>query len=294
MHKDISRALHLFHLNRTKRTHCERLAAHDILLQEKDRRGDDNHNRCHCRRKIRLIADLVDELRVDHDRHDVEPLANQHRRSKIRHRVHKHHECARKDRWCDKRHDDCHYLADSAAAEALRRLNQRRVDILHRARRIEVDERIELERQDEQDACKTIDGRELILKCLLQPLGENAASSADEDPRICTDKGRRKQRNDDADLKRALKAHAVQRHEVSKRRADHDGEHRYARCNAEAVDHRLVIVFSLKEMRKMLEGERPCHGILKCRNKKRKEWIDQEESEYHDGEYGNARPKIPA
>ena len=152
VHQYIPCTVQFFHRNRAQRAHRKRLAAHHILLQQEDRRSDDDHDRRHRCREIRLIADLVDELRVDHDGHDVEPLTDQHRRTEVRHRIHEHHECTCENGRCDERYNDRRHFADATAAKTLCCLNQRRIDALHRTGGIEVDEWIELQRQYEQNA----------------------------------------------------------------------------------------------------------------------------------------------
>ena len=149
--------MQLFDRNRTQRAHRKRLAAHHVLLQQENCRGNENHNRRHRRRKIRLIANFINELRVDHDRHDVEALTDQHRRTKVCHRIHEHHERTGENGRCNERDNDCRHLADAAAPKALCCLNQCRIDALHRTSGIEVDKRIELQRQYEQNARKPVD-----------------------------------------------------------------------------------------------------------------------------------------
>ena len=292
MHHDVARAGHGVGLHGTKRAHCERLAIDDKFLQEEYGRCDDDHDRRHCRREVCLITDLIDELRVYHDGHDVESFADEHRRAEIRHGVHEYHECTRENRRCDERHNNGEYFPNAAAPKTLCRLYERGVDIFHRARRIEIDERIELQRKDEQDTCKSVDRWELIAKRIVKPLCQHPAAPADEDPRVRTDEWRREERDDDADLHNVFSLDFVFRHEVRERRADEDGEHRYAERHGKAVDHRLVIIFALKEMYKMFQRKCSCLCILERGNEEREERIDEKKRKYSDGEDGDARPKI--
>ena len=275
-------AVQCAHLHRAQRAHRERFAVHNVFLHHEDARRDEHHERRHRRREVRLVADLVDEFGVNHDGHDVEALADEHRRAEVRHGVHEDHERARENRRRDERNNDRHDLADAAAAEAFRRLDERRVDVLHRAGDVEVDERIKLQRQDEQDARETVNRWE-INAVLREESRDVAVAAADEDPRIRADERRREQRDDDADFDRVLEAHAVERHEIRDGRADDDGEHRHACRDGKAVDHRLVVVFALEEMREVRHAPRARLCILERADEEREQRIDEEQREDRHG-----------
>ena len=280
------------HLHRPQRAHRERLAVDDVFLHHEDARRDQHHDGRHRRRKIRLIADLVDELGVNHDRHDIEAFANQHRRSEIRHRIHEDHERACENRRRNQRHDDGHDLADAAASKTFSRLDKCRVDVLHRARNVEIDEGIKLQCEHQEDARKAINRRKTDA-VLGEELRDVAVAPANQNPRIRADERRRQERNNDADFHGVLELHAVKRHEIRDRRADDDGQHRHACRDVEAVDHRLVVVFALEEMNEVRHAPRARLRILERADEQREQRINQEQREDCDGEHRDARPEIP-
>ena len=130
MREHILHAVELLRLDGMQRAHGEHLAVGNVLLQQENRRRDDNRDNGNRRGHAVARTDFRKELLVDDDRQGVVVFANEHRRAIVGKRAHEHHQRAGEQRRHDERQNDLEDFADAGAAEAFARFNERVIHIL--------------------------------------------------------------------------------------------------------------------------------------------------------------------
>ena len=144
MREHILHAVELLRLDGMQRAHGEHLPVGNVLLQQENRRRDDNRDNGNRRGHAVARTDFRKELLVDDDRQGVVVFANEHRRAVVGKRAHEHHQCAGKQRRQNQRQHDLKDFADAGTAKALARLNQRVIHVLKRAGNKHEHQRIQL------------------------------------------------------------------------------------------------------------------------------------------------------
>jgi hypothetical protein len=169
-----------------------RLPATQPLEKDDPRRAEHQHD-THRGREAGTPADFAVEEIVRQRRQDRVARAEDHRGSEVGQGHHEGDKRSGGDRRNNEGQSNAKEGSPSACAEVFGSLFERSVHRLERSRRQQVDERIVLEREDEDDAPRPVDRRHGDAD-RAEDIAEKAVASEHRDPRVRADKRWREQR----------------------------------------------------------------------------------------------------
>ena len=128
------------------------IPARHVALREHEEHGQQDKHDADRGRHAEVAADLRGIQRVGFRCQHIEAATDEPRRAEIRDRVDERQKPSGRECRKHKRERDLHHALERREAEALCRLLERAIDVGERAGGKEVDVRIELEREDDEDA----------------------------------------------------------------------------------------------------------------------------------------------
>ena len=198
---------------------------------------------------------FTDVLLVDLDREGTVAFTDQYRRTEVGHCPQEDHQGDCQDRRHTEGQNDFGKALETGALQILRCFHQRLVDTLESAADIEVNEREQFGRHDQNDTAETVDAWRRHIQDIFQECGDRASSSEQQDPGIGADERSRHGAEDRDDLQEQASLQFIDRVRVGEQDTEEKRSEGDYEGDLQAVDEGIKIIGITEETDEMRQRE---------------------------------------